>query len=58
MLPFRQAGAAPPAVPGPPKARDLASWILTDPDNLGGDEKEKLAAAGSRADLQHHEDAS
>ena len=37
VLPFRQAGAAPPAVPGPPKARDLASWILTDPDNLGDD---------------------
>ena len=34
VLPFREAGAAPPAVPGPPKARDLASWILTDPDNL------------------------
>ena len=31
MLPFREAGAAPPAVPGPPKARDLASWILSRP---------------------------
>ena len=40
--------AAPPAVPGPPKARDLASWILTDPDNLGDDEKEKLARARER----------
>jgi transposase len=48
MLPFRQAGAAPPAVPGPPKARDLASWILTDPDNLADDEKEKLAQARER----------
>ena len=35
VLPFREAGTAPPAVPGPPKARDLASWILTDSDNLG-----------------------
>ena len=48
MLPFREAGTAPPAVPGPPKARDLASWILTDPDNLGDDEKEKLASARER----------
>jgi transposase len=48
MLPFREAGAAPPAVPGPPKARDLASWILTDPENLGDDEKEKLARARER----------
>ena len=48
VLPFRRAGAAPPAVPGPPKARDLASWILTDPDNLSDDEKEKLARARER----------
>jgi hypothetical protein len=48
MLPFREAGAAPPAVPRPPKARDLASWILTDPENLGDDEKEKLARARER----------
>jgi transposase len=48
MLPFRRAGAAPPAVPGPPKARDLASWILTDPDNLDDDEKDKLAQARER----------
>ena len=48
VLPFRKAGAAPPAVPGPPKARDLASWILTDPDNLDDDEKEKLARARER----------
>ncbi len=27
------------------KARDLASWILTDPDNLDDEEKEKLARA-------------
>ena len=48
LLPFRQAGAAPPAVPGPPKARDLASWILTDPDNLDDKEKAKLAQARER----------
>jgi transposase len=48
VLPFREAGAAPPAVPGPPKARDLASWILKHPGNLGDDEKEKLAQARER----------
>ena len=48
VLPFREAGAAPPAVPGPPKARHLASWILTDPDNLDDEEKAKLAQARQR----------
>ena len=48
VLPFRQAGAAPPAVPGPPKARDLARWILTDPENMDDDEKAKLAKARER----------
>jgi transposase len=45
VLPFREAGAAPPAVPGPPKARDLARWITADPGNLDDDEKAKLAEA-------------
>ena len=48
VLPFREAGAAPPAVPGPPKARDLARWITADPDNLDDDEKAKLADARER----------
>jgi len=48
VLPFREAGAAPPAVPGPPKARDLARWITADPDNLDDDEKAKLAVARER----------
>jgi transposase len=48
VLPFREAGAAPPAVPGPPKARDLASWILADPGNLDDEEKAKLAQARER----------
>jgi transposase len=46
--PFRPAGTAPPAVPAPPRTRDLASWILTCPDNLGDDEKGKLARARER----------
>jgi transposase len=51
MLPFREARTAPPAVPRLPKARDLAGWILTDPDNLGDNEKEKLAQADDQPDL-------
>ena len=48
VQPFREAGAAPPAVPAPPKARDVASWILADPGNLDDDEKAKLAQARER----------
>jgi transposase len=48
VLPFRRAGAAPPAVPAPPRARDLARWILADPGNLGDDEKSRLAQARQR----------
>jgi hypothetical protein len=48
VLPFREAGAAPPAVPGPPKARDLASWILAGPEHLDDEEKAKLAQARER----------
>jgi transposase len=48
VLPFRETGAAPPAVPGPPKARDLAKWITSDPENLDDDEKAKLAQARER----------
>jgi transposase len=48
VLPFREAGAAPPAVPGPPKARDLARWITADPDHLDDDEKAELAKARKR----------
>lgn len=48
MLPFREGGAAPPSVPGPPKARDLARWITAGPGNLDDDEKAKLAEARER----------
>jgi transposase len=48
VQPFREAGAAPPALPTPPKAREVASWILADPDNLDDDEKAKLAQARER----------
>jgi transposase len=47
VLPFRRA-AAPPAAPAPPRARDLAAWILTSPGNLGDDEKAGLASARQR----------
>jgi len=46
LLPFRRA-AAPPAA-APPTARDLASWILTSPGNLGDDEQAELATARQR----------
>ena len=48
VQPFREAGAAPPAVPGLPKARALASSILKDPDSLDDDEKAGLARARER----------
>jgi transposase len=48
VLPFRRAGTAPPAVPAPPKARDLTRWILAGPGSLGDDEKGKLARARER----------
>jgi hypothetical protein len=48
VQPFREPGAAPPAVPAPPKARDVASWILRDPDTLDDDEKAKLAQVRER----------
>ena len=34
--------------PRPAQDPDLASWILTDPDNLSDDEKQKLARARER----------
>ena len=48
VAPFRRDGAAPPAAPRPPKARDLARWITADPDNLDDDEKAGLAEARKR----------
>jgi len=47
LLPFRRA-AAPPAVPAPPAARDLARWILTSPASLGDDERRELTRARER----------
>jgi len=48
VQPFRELGAAPPAVPAPPKTREVASWILRDPDTLDDDEKAKLGQARER----------
>ncbi len=45
LRPFRPAGTAPPAAPGPPRTRSLAAWILTDPAALRDSDKEKLARA-------------
>ncbi|HJZ06846.1 MAG TPA: transposase, partial [Trebonia sp.] len=48
VLPFRRAGTARPAVPGPPKTRDLARWILTGPGNLSSEEEQELTRARER----------
>jgi transposase len=58
LRPFRRAAALPPAAPAPPKARDIARWILTDPDNLSDDDNAALARARARCphldSLAHH----
>ena len=46
--PFRDLGAAPPAAPAPPKARDVARWILSDPKHLDDAEKSTLAQVRDR----------
>ena len=48
VQPFRELGGAPPAVPVPPKTREVASWILRDPGTLQEDEKAKLAQIRDR----------
>jgi transposase len=48
LRPFRRAGALPPAAPAPPKARDIARWILTSPDSLDGQDTASLARARER----------
>ena len=53
VQPFRELRTAPPAVPVPPKARDVASWILRDPDTLDDDEKAKLAQVRERCPHLH-----
>ncbi len=40
---FTRRGRAAPAIPAPPKARDVAGWILRDPESLDDDEKAKLS---------------
>jgi transposase len=42
LQPFRQTGVAPPAVPAPPKVRDVTSWMLRHPDTLDADDQVKL----------------
>ena len=45
LRPLRRAGTLPPAAPAPPKARDIARWILTDPARLGNHDQRELARA-------------
>ena len=51
LRPFRRQGTLPPAAPAPPKARDIARWILTAPGNL--DDDDTLALAGARGKCPH-----
>ena len=47
--PFRDTPAPPrPPRPGPPKARDITRWMLTDPDHLDDDDKARLAGIRER----------
>lgn len=39
---FRSVGAAPPAVPAPPKVRDVTRWMLQRPDDLDDRERSRL----------------
>lgn len=48
LRPFRRQGTLPPAAPAPPKARELARWILTSPGNLDDDGHRELARARGR----------
>jgi hypothetical protein len=48
LQPFRELGAALPAAPAPPKARDITRWLPTQPDSLDEDEKAKLKDARDR----------
>jgi transposase len=48
LQPFRELGAAPPAAPARPKARDITRWLLSQPGSLDEDEKLGLKAARDR----------
>jgi transposase len=53
LRPFRRAGTLPPAAPAPPKARDIARWILTSPGNLDDDDTAALARARGKCPHLH-----
>jgi transposase len=48
LQPFREPGAAPPAAPAPPKARDITRWLPSRPGSLDEDDKLKLKDARDR----------
>jgi transposase len=48
LRPFRELGSAPPAVPAPPRVRDVTSWMLRHPDSLDADEQVKLKGVLAR----------
>jgi transposase len=49
VRPFRTTLSAPPVGPQPPKARHVARWIMTDPDNLDPNEAGRLHAILGRS---------
>jgi transposase len=49
LRPFRATVTAPPVGPQPPKARQVARWIMTDPDNLDSDNADQLRAIIARS---------
>jgi transposase len=49
LQPFRATITAPPVGPQPPKARHVARWIMTDPDNLDPADAEQLQAIIDRS---------
>jgi len=51
LRPFKALPCAPPAVPAPPKVRQITSWILRDPATL--DESEQDSLDGVRARCPH-----
>jgi transposase len=51
LRPFRTAGTLPPAAPAPPRARDIARWLLTSPGNL--DDQDTAALSSARGQCPH-----
>lgn len=49
IQPFRAAMSAPPAAPAAPKPRHVTCWIMTKPDNLDPDDRDRLTGITTRS---------